>query len=233
LESTNWSGYVLPSSTSVFTAVIGQWVVPTLNCSDTPNNNSSSWVGTGGVTWPTGGISGQLLQTGTEDDCVNGVQEDYGWWELYPDNPQQAFSYFPVVAGNSMEATVAYVNGQWVTDLENLSTGLSGLSVIGGASGVFNTATSVTVGPIQGETTGWSYSGAYSAEWIVEDTGNASGQPLPFANYGSVTFSNLRTDLSSWTLPNSDAYEIVQNGVTLSVPGPVINGGFTVNYWGP
>jgi len=47
--SPNWSGYVLPSTSNsaVFTYVSGEWTVPTLNCADTPNSNSATWVGTG------------------------------------------------------------------------------------------------------------------------------------------------------------------------------------------
>jgi hypothetical protein len=235
IKSSNWSGYVLPSS-SILTQASAQWTVPTLNCVDTPNNNSTPWVGIGGFEWPTGGSSGQLLQTGTEDDCVNGVQQDHGWWELYPVNYQQSFSNFLVSAGNSMQAFVFQEsNGGWETLLNNLTTGLSAIMVIGEGWGVAPTPAS---GPItftyQGTTAGFTYSGGYSAEWIVEDTGNASGRNFPFANYGNVPFSNLTTSLSPWSLTASDGIEIVQNGVTLSSPTPInSNGGFTVTYMGP
>jgi hypothetical protein len=86
----------------------------------------------------------------------------------------------------------------------------------------------------QGTATDLSYSGGYTAEWIVEDPDNASGSGLSlFANYGSVTFSNLRTDFASWSLSATDGVEIVQSGATLSVPGTVNNDGFTVGYTGP
>jgi hypothetical protein len=230
-ETLNWSGYVLPSS-SIVTETSAQWTVPNLNCADTVNADSSTWVGTGGVTWSTGGISGQLLQTGTEDDCVNGAQHDYGWWELYPVNAAQPFMSYPVLPGDSMEAYVYQdLSGTWVTLLNNLTTGLSATMVIGGGWGV---------GPIggnfteQGTTTGWTYAGAYSAEWIVEDNESALTNALnPFANYGSVAFSNITTNLSPSYLTADDGVEIVQNGVALSVPSPIVNGGFTVTYMGP
>src|ERR1019366_2340466 len=103
--SSNWSGYVLPSST-ILTETSAQWIVPTLNCTDTVNADSSTWVGIGGFGWSTGGNSGALLQTGTDDGCVNGVQQDYGWWELYPSTPNQSEGYanYTVSPGNSMEA---------------------------------------------------------------------------------------------------------------------------------
>ncbi|HEY5120958.1 MAG TPA: G1 family glutamic endopeptidase, partial [Acidimicrobiales bacterium] len=81
---------------------------------------------------------------------------------------------------------------------------------------------------------GWTYAGANSAEWIVEDNESSLTSSLnPFANYGSVTFSNITTNLSPWYLTPNDGVEIVQNGVALSVPSPIVNSGFTVTYKGP
>jgi hypothetical protein len=141
-----------------------------------------------------------------------------------------------VSPGNVIQASVAYKNGKWGTYLENLSTGLTGYFLVGVAWEVYSSSTSIPVGGIQGDATGTSYSGAYSVEWIQEDVTNAnSGSLSAFANYGSVTFFNLKTSiLSGWTLPNSDAYEIIDsNNVPVSVPGPVIGNGFTVTYTGP
>lgn len=237
--SSNWSGYVLPSTSNsaYFTYVSGEWTVPTLNCAERPNSNSATWVGTGGASWASGGNSGALLQTGTEDDCVNGVQEDRGWWFLVDPSWDYGtyFSSFPISPGDTMVAKVEInTDGQWVTVLENLTTGLQGVFAIGDAWDVSTIASNTLVGGIQGSATNTSYSGGDSAEWVQEDeTISSTGSLEPFANYGTVTFTNLTTNLSSWTLPNSDAYEIVQNGVTLSVPGPVVNDGFTATYTGP
>jgi len=233
--SSNWSGYVLPTTT-LDTLASAEWTVPRLNCADTPNGSSSTWVGMGGVTWSDGSSSGSLLQTGIEDDCANGVQVDSGWFEIVPGTPnhEETFTNFPVSRGNTIEAVVGYSNGQWVTDLENLTTGLSGFFVIGNSWAVFTTATDSIVGTIQGYASGTSYSGAYSVEWIQEDVTNAdSGSLFNLPNYGSVTFFNLRTSLASWTLPDSDAYEITNNNnVPISVPGTVSNDGFTVSFTG-
>lgn len=237
--SPNWSGYVLPSASNsaVFTYVSGQWTVPTLNCADTPNNRSSTWVGTGGFSWATGGSSGALLQTGTEDDCVDGAQTDDGWFEIYPSTPntEEKFKEFPVIPGDVMIAKVEInTDGEWTTVLENLTTGLQGVFAIGNGWDVATIANNTLVGPIQGTAAGTSYSGGDSAEWVTEDTGVAySSSTYPFANFGTVTFSDLITDLSSWTLPSTDAVEIVQGGETLAVPGPTVNDGFTITYTGP
>ena len=231
----NWSGYVLPSDNAIFTDASAEWTVPTLNCTDTPNSLAFTWVGIGGYGWATGGTSGTLLQTGTNDECVNGVQEDFGWWEEYPSVPNysRGFNDYPVSPGDLMEAYVYQTtSGSWETLLNNLTTGLSAIMVTGEGWGVAPTGASYFT--YQGTTTGLSYSGGYTAEWIVEDPGNASGSGLsPFANYGSVTFLNLRTDFASWSLPATDAVEMVQSSATLSVPGTVNNDGFTVGYTEP
>ena len=56
----------------------------------------------------------------------------------------------------------------------------------------------------QGSTVNYHYSGAYTAEWIVEDpeegSANAGGALYPFANFGSVTFSNMKSSFTSWSL---------------------------------
>jgi len=231
----NWSGYVLPSDSAIFTDASAEWTVPTLDCADTTNGLAFTWVGIGGYGWPTGGTSGTLLQTGTNDECVNGAQEDFGWWEEYPSVPNysRAFNGYPVSPGDLMEGYVFQTSsGAWETLLNNLTTGLSAVMVTGEGWGVQETG--ATYFTYQGTTTDLSYSGGYTAEWITEDPGNASGSGYaPFANYGSVTFSNLRTDFASWSLSASDGVEIVQSGATLSVPGAVSNDGFTVSYRGP
>jgi len=58
--SSNWSGYVLPT-TSLDTLASAEWTVPRLNCADTPNGSSSTWVGIGGVTWSDGSSSGKMI----------------------------------------------------------------------------------------------------------------------------------------------------------------------------
>ncbi|MBW4077708.1 MAG: hypothetical protein HIU84_04195 [Acidobacteria bacterium] len=234
--SSNWSGYVLPTSTIV-TSASGQWTVPTLNCASTPNGNSATWVGTGGWGWSTGGSSGVLLQTGITDNCVNGVQQDSGWWEMVPSTPnnEEMFSNFTVSPGDSIVAEVYQSSsGQWVTVVQDLTTGLQGVMETGNSWYVTTIANNTIIGDVQGDTTGLSYSGGYTTEWIMEDPTNASsGSMSAFANYGSVGFTNLETNLSSWSLPTSDGVEIVQNGVTLSVPSAVNGTGFTVSYTGP
>jgi hypothetical protein len=233
---TNWSGYVIPSSSAVVTAVSGSWSVPTANCSVTPNGGASIWVGIGGYPWPTGGNSGTLLQTGIRETCVSGVAEYVGWFEEYPSNPNHEADFFgfPVSPGDAIQASVYQSNtGAWVTRLDDHTTGISGWMVTGEGWGVASDNTNGSF-PLQGSTAGLSYSGGYTAEWIVEDYAQSDGSYVPFADYGSVTFSNLQTSLGSWSLTPSEGVEMVQNGAILSTPSlPGSDGNsFSVNYTG-
>src|SRR5215469_11261542 len=48
VTSTNWSGYALTGSRGSVTDVKGSWIVPAVNCSQTPSAYSSLWVGIDG-----------------------------------------------------------------------------------------------------------------------------------------------------------------------------------------
>jgi len=233
--SANWSGYVVPSSVLV-TDVSGKWTVPTLNCGDTPNAGESTWVGIGGESWPTGGTSGALLQTGISDQCVNGSQQDSGWFEEYPSvpNEEKVFRSFPVSPGDAISAAVFQgSNGVWETKVDDLTTGLSGIMVTGEGWGVASDGSSTQTFPVQGSTSGLTYSGGFTAEWIVEDFSDSTGSTVPLANYGTVTFSNLQTSLPTWSLTTGEGWSIAQNGVTLSTPSAPSTAGFSVSYTGP
>ena len=231
--SPNWSGYVVPSSSALVTDASGQWTVPTINCSATPTGDATTWVGIGGFGWPSGGTSGALLQTGVSSNCVSGVPRYEGWWEEYPSNPNHAsdFANFPVSPGDSIQAFVFQgISGAWETRVDDLTTGLSGVMVIGQGWGV--TADGGDGSFVeQGSTAGLAYEGGYTAEWIVEDPG-LSGLILPFADYGTVNFTSLRTSLLSWSLTSSEGIAIAQNGAVLSTPSSPSNSGFSVSYTG-
>lgn len=232
-QTSNWSGYVIPSSTALVTAVSGAWTVPTLDCSVTPNGGAAIWVGIGGWNWPTGGNSGALLQTGVTSDCVGGVQQNRGWVEEYPSNPNRAVNFlgFPVSPGDSIQASVFQGGGgAWETRVDNLTTGLSGVMVTGSGWGVMADAGDGTFLK-QGSTAGLSYSGGYTAEWIVEAY-TQDDAVVPLADYGTVTFTDLRTSLSPWYLTANEGVAMTQNGVVVSTPSPPSNNGFSISYTG-
>ena len=236
-SSTNWSGYVVPSSSALVTDASGQFVVPTLNCADTPAGSVAVWVGIGGEQWATGGSSGALLQTGIDSSCVAGVQENTAWWEVVPATPnyEQSFTGFPVSTGDVIDASVFQgTNGVWETLLSDENTGLSALMVTGQSWGVGTTTTGTITYTPQGSAVNISYTGAYTAEWIVEDQTDAATSNLdPFADFGSVTFTNLLSSFTSWSLRPGEEWSIVQNGATLSTPTATSSDGFTVTYLGP
>ncbi len=229
-QSKNWSGYAVQGGSTLITSVSGQWTVATLNCVDTPNATETPWVGIGG--WGTG--TGDLLQTGIYDECVNGIQQEVGWWFEVSSAGQviddSTFTNFPVSPGNTIAAYVYQSAGQWVTRVDDLTTGLSGWMVTGESWGV-GADSSGTFTP-QGSTATLSYVGGYSGEWIVEDPGGTP--PVAFANYGTVTFTNLGlAGLSPWYLTASEGEEMVQNGVVLSTPSAPGSDSFSVSYTGP
>jgi hypothetical protein len=231
--SPNWSGYVVPSNSALITDVGGAWTVPALDCSNTPNNGVSFWVGIGGSAWPPGVGSGPLLQTGIRTDCVNGTQENTGWFQQYPSTPngERAFAGFAISSGDSIEASVSQrSDGRWETRVDDLTTGLSGVMVTGLAWGVMSDGDSSTLSP-QGFATNLSYSGGYTAEWIVEDFARY-GLLVPLADYGTVSFTNLRTSLPSWALTPDEGWAIATNGGVVSMPSPPADSGFSVSYRG-
>jgi hypothetical protein len=234
-QSNNWSGYVVPSYSALVTDAQGDWTVPTLNCQDTPDGDSSIWIGIGGQQWATGGSSGALLQTGIKANCVDGVQQNIGWWEVVPATPnyEQVFTNFPVTAGDSIEASVYQTTtGAWQTEVTDVNSGLSAYMVTGESWGVG--ATSSGRYTIQGSAARISYSGAYTAEWIVEDPLDTSSNQLEsFANFGTVTFSNLKSSFTSWSLTQSETWAIIPGSETLATPTSTSTDGFTVSYTGP
>lgn len=234
--SENWAGYIVPATALPIFSASGQWTVPALNCTDTPSAGASEWVGIGGQGWATGGSSGDLLQTGVTTSCVGGTQQNGAWWELMPSNPNYAnyFTDFPISTGDAMEAGVYQLaDGSWETRVDDLTTGVSGWMITGASWGVG--ADSSPTFTEQGLTTDLSYSGGYTAEWIVEDY-TSNGSETPLANFGTITFSNLLINVlsgSSYPLTASDGTEIVQKGVLLALPSLPTSGGFSVRYTGP
>lgn len=78
-SSENWSGYMEHGAT--YTEAEATWHVPgVLSPVSGTNEYSSAWVGVG-----LGQSSrDQIYQAGTESDYVNGKQQNYMWYELWP-----------------------------------------------------------------------------------------------------------------------------------------------------
>ena len=87
VASGNWSGFVDLGSNRGFTAVYGQWSVPTIvACEFDATTYSSFWVGLDGYNGFT-----DLVQDGTEHDCTDFLGFNFGsysaWEELLPNQP--------------------------------------------------------------------------------------------------------------------------------------------------
>lgn len=221
----NWAGYVIAPGRDV-DAVSGVWTVPTLNCRQTPNAQLGVWAGIGGVDEP-------LLQTGVGDGCSNGAQHDQAWWELANAHNPFYFSGLFVGPADQMQASV-YLNqsGQWVTRIDNLTTGWSGWMVAGGTWGVGRDGSGSFTN--EGSASGISYAGGNTAEWVVEAPGLfATGSAfLTIPDFGTVQFSGLRVGLQSWSLNPGEVYQISYDGQVMATPGPSDGDGFPVSYTG-
>jgi len=235
--SNNWAGYVVPSSSTLITDAQGGFTVPTMNCADTPNGSTSIWVGIGGEQWSTGGSSGTLLQTGVDANCVGGLQQNDAWFEQWPSVPNnsQTFENFSLYAGDQIQVLVyETTTNQWVTLVSDVNTGESGIMLTGDSWGVGPTSNILSNWTVQGDTSGLNYGGGYTAEWIVEDSTNSTTNMLnPFGNFGSVSWTNLESSFTTWSLTHVETWAIVQNGVTLATPTATATDGFIVSYTGP
>ena len=230
--STNWSGYVVPSATPV-TAVSGEFKVPTLNCRHTRNAGTSVWVGIGGA----GASAGDLLQTGIRSDCSGGVQYDLvAWWEEFPQYPEIDFRTMSVAPGDSMKASVSQnADGSWTTRLDDLTTGISGVMTTGAGFGTVADSNPSVWLHEEGTTAGVTYTGGTTAEWIVEAFATTAGALIPLADFGTVAFTGLTTNVPSWTLTADEQVGIGDElGYLYAAPsGPdASNFGFSVTYVG-
>jgi hypothetical protein len=173
--SLNWSGYAAltnlnnPAKNSV-TQVSGSWVVPTL--SSTPNTAYSSiWVGIEGYSDNT------VEQIGTEHDWVHGVQQNYAWFEMYPNYAYEIVG-FPVNKGDLIGAEVSYVGNNTFS-----------LQLINYTHNVHTT--------IPTSYTKSSKAQRSSAEWIVEAPSSYS--VLPLADFNTAAFTNCSATINGVT----------------------------------
>ncbi len=165
-SSTNWSGYVAATDLSgssgndTVSYVAGSWVVPTLVATKDATY-CAIWVGIDGYQSPT------VEQIGTSHNWSNGAQQNYAWFEMYP-NGSYEISGFPVDNGDVISAKVSYKGNDTFK-----------LVITNHTKGVTSTIpTSYTI----------SSSALRScAEWIVEAP--YSGEVLPLSDFKLVTLN--------------------------------------------
>lgn len=178
-ESANWAGYVAQGRD--FSAVSGSWVQPEATCpTGTSSTYSAFWVGLGGAS----DQSQALEQVGTQADCSSSGQASYyAWYELVPAAPVNLG--MRIHPGDRITGTVR-VKGTQVT--VSLADHTSGQTV----TRRLQTADIDTT----------------SAEWIAEApsacTQMGDCQPLPLADFGTVSFTDATATADGHTGPISD-----------------------------
>jgi Peptidase A4 family len=172
--NTIWAGYAVTGSD--FTNVQGSWIVSPVDCTKTPNTDSSEWVGIDG--WN----SNTVEQTGTDADCNGKTPFYYVWYEFFPLNTV-VINDVSIAPGDKFSASVTYDGGdEYTVAITNETTKESFSKEVAfkGADG----------------------SGApkrNSAEWIEEMDGNK------LSDFGVDPFGELYTKLSDGTDSATDS----------------------------
>ena len=114
--SLNWSGYAATSA-KPFTYVHSAFVQPAITCPGVANQWTSNWVGLDGY------ISATVEQDGTHAYCGgpgNTTPKYQAWYEMYPAG---SVNVFAVQAGDIIDASVSYANGEFTLTISDLTTG--------------------------------------------------------------------------------------------------------------
>lgn len=228
--SSNWSGYS-KSTTSNFTYASGSWTVPALNCSVTPNGNVSTWVGIG----VGGSTSDPILQAGVDNNCSNGTQQNYSWWEIYPGSSvdNQVFIGMPISSGDKIVTTISQnqTTKQWIATVQDQTNGLEGVMQTGGTWSVDTISNGAPIaGAPVGDASSVSYPGGWVADWIIEAPQTSAGKMFTLADYGTETLTGLATSQSLFNMSGTNSIEMNQGGVVVSTPSLFANGSFTATY---
>jgi len=186
--SSNWAGAVWDT----YPAGTFKSVTGTFTV-PTPTGSSgsaSAWVGIDGDTCGTA-----ILQTGV-DFTISGGKVSYdAWYEWYPDYAYDS-SGITISAGNVITLTVTATSTKAGTAvITNQSTGKTVTKSLTSSSALCE----------------------QNAEWIVEDY-EENGSLVPFANFGTVTFSSASATTSSGSIGPSGAtiIDIEQSGKVLT-----------------
>jgi hypothetical protein len=177
--SANWAGYVVGDASSSFSSVSGSWVEPTDDCT-TSSGDAAFWVGLGG----TDEQSQSLEQIGTEADCGSGGADYFAWYELVPSAPVKLD--LALRPGDHVSARVSVSGTDVTVSLTDQTTGASVTKTL----------------PMSDPDTS-------SAEWIAEAPSMCGGegdcQPLPLADFGTVTFTGASATAGGHTGTISDS----------------------------
>jgi Peptidase A4 family len=166
--NTIWAGYAVTGTD--FTQVQGSWVVSAVDCTKTPNTDSSEWVGIDG--WS----SNTVEQVGTDADCNGKTPFYYVWYEFYPLNTV-VIKDVSIAPGDKFSASVVYDgDNEYTVSIINETTGESFSKEV-----EFKGAEGSGV-PLRN-----------SAEWIEEMDGNQ------LSDFGRDLFGERFTEVSDGT----------------------------------
>jgi len=113
--NTIWAGYAVNGTD--FTYVQGSWIVTSVDCTKTPNSDSSEWVGIDGWT------SNTVEQIGTDADCNGKSPYYYVWYEFYPLNTV-VINDVSIAPGDKFSASVTYEgDNEYTVAITNDTTG--------------------------------------------------------------------------------------------------------------
>jgi hypothetical protein len=172
--NTIWAGYAVTGTD--FTSVSGSWIVTAVDCTKTPNTDSSEWVGIDG--WS----SNTVEQTGTDADCDGKTPFYYVWYEFFPLNTI-VINDVSIAPGDKFSASVTYDGDKEYTIL-----------ITNDTTGEYFTK--------EVEFNGADGSGApprNSAEWIMEMDGNE------LSDFGVDSFGEFYTGVSGGTDEATDS----------------------------
>jgi len=196
--SENWSGYAATAGKKQFTYVHSTFVQPAVTCPGVPNQWTSNWVGLDGYNTPT------VEQDGTDAHCGgagNTTPKYEAWYELYPAN---SVNVFAVHAGDIIDTSVSYANGEFTLTVSDLSTG----------------KTSTT-------TAACSTCARASAEWIIErpalcNNAGTSCFLTELADFGTATMSGDEAQVAGGKVKGVGGF----TNIPIDMVDPVSGGGF-------
>ena len=214
VDSLDWSGYVvatnLDSPQPSVTAIEASWTVPGIGVS-TRNSFSAAWIGVGGEFER----DHTLIQTGTEQDSINGVAKYSAWYELLP-NYEVTIDSLSVLPGDRITASISLSDpstNTWMLEINDSAGGQSYENSFVYASSML------------------------SAEWIAERP-KINGVLRNLADFSELTFTDCAATVGGKagtisSLPFMKVTLISSNTKLTNVSPLASNGSsFTVNYVG-
>ncbi len=171
-NDSNWAGYIVASDLqnpqATVTGVSASWTVPRVVTSLQENEFSAVWIGIGGF------FDQTLIQTGTEQDSIQGQAEYSVWYELLPQN-SVTIDTIAVSPGDQISASIQLTNpntNEWTIDIKDITTN-------------------------QEYNNNFVYAASeLSAEWIVErpeiSIRRSQGTLANLANIGNVAITNCQ-----------------------------------------